>query len=157
MSAVISECGLYRYVLRREIEQPHEVFKPCLFIMLNPSTADAEQDDPTIRRCIAFAKREGCSSLTVVNLFALRATDPSELIGHPDPIGPENDLHIMDQLANHTPGLRIAAWGGKHIAVERGEWLMDMASQLHCLGTTQTHEPRHPLYLRSDTELEEYP
>ena len=95
MSAIISPCGRYRYVLKRNLPQAIRWVKPCLFVMLNPSVADAELDDPTIRRCIGFAKREGCTELTVVNLFAYRSTDPEGLlIQTRDPIGDMNDAYI---------------------------------------------------------------
>src|SRR5262249_14212908 len=91
-AAVISDCGRYRYSLTRRWGDAAE--PRALFVMLNPSTADAEQDDPTIRRCIGFAKAWGMGSLEVVNLYALRATDPAALLSAPDPIGPKNDTMI---------------------------------------------------------------
>ena len=76
--AVISDCGNYRYLLTREISEPLFSRGPaCCFVMLNPSTADAQQDDPTGRRCMGFARREGCVGLSVVNLYGLRATKPA--------------------------------------------------------------------------------
>lgn len=95
-SAEISPCGQYRYKLMRSILQVVGWDKPALFIMLNPSTADADIDDPTVRRCIGFAKREMCSSLTVVNLYALRATDPRQLMKHQNPVGPLNDQWLAE-------------------------------------------------------------
>src|SRR5215510_5582686 len=86
--AVLSDCGRYRYMLRRTWDHS----KPrVLFVMLNPSTADAEIDDATIRSCIRLAKGAGYGSFEVVNLYALRATDPAELQRADDPVGPKNN------------------------------------------------------------------
>lgn len=89
-TALLSSCGKYRYVLKRKTKCPLRWVKKCVFIMLNPSIADANIDDPTVRRCVSFAEREGCTDLSVVNLFALRSTDPDELLNEADPQGPEN-------------------------------------------------------------------
>ena len=91
--ATISECGLYRYSLTRVWD---DVLPMCIFVMLNPSTADADIDDPTIRRCINFAKREGCGSLMVVNLFAYRATSPADMKAAVDPIGSGNPTTLEE-------------------------------------------------------------
>lgn len=151
MSAVISECGKYRYVLTRKIPQPIRWNKPCLFVMLNPSIADAEIDDPTIRRCLGFASREGCTSLTVVNLFAYRATSPVHLGRTRDPVGPENDRHIQEQVAAHASGWIVAAWGSHKIAIARSKHVWPMLGDVYCLGkTTALGMPGHPLYVRKD-------
>lgn len=158
MSAVISDCGRYRYKLTRQIPQPIRWVRPCLFIMLNPSTADAEQDDPTIRRCIRFAKREGCTRLTVVNLFALRATDPMELRKAEDPEGPFNDGYLLGAIEEHLKtGVVVAAWGADPFATRRAEWLRNQIPPIECLGITKSGAPKHPLYLRSDAPLEQWP
>jgi hypothetical protein len=152
-SAIISPSGTYRYTLRRDISLIQSTERPCLFIMLNPSTADATVDDPTIRRCIGFAKREQCTSMTVVNLFALRSPDPRALLQHADPIGPENDLHLREQLRAHERGLIIAAWGAHKQARPRVATLRNILADLgttltvHALGLTQDGHPRHPLYV----------
>lgn len=123
--------------------------------MLNPSTADEIKNDPTIRRCISFAEREGCTELTVVNLFALRATNPKELTKHEDPIGPENDKIIKNMIKQHRKGfgMVVAAWGAHPIAYDRGNEMMKKFGQFRCLGTTKNGSPRHPLYVRTDQEL----
>src|SRR4051812_49823510 len=99
-NAVISACGAYRYVLTRQVGGG---VRRATFIMLNPSTADASNDDPTIRRCIGFAQRWGCGQLAVLNLFAYRATDPADLKRASEPVGPENrewfDKLLTDDLA----------------------------------------------------------
>lgn len=151
-SAVLSPCGLYRYHLsRRWDEAGHE----ACFIMLNPSTADASEDDPTIRRCVGFSRAWGLGALVVVNLYAYRATDPKALwraARRLDIVGPENDYHIK-QAVEGKPTV-IAAWG----ALPRERWarssevkkLIVASATLSCLGKTSCGNPRHPLYLKSD-------
>jgi hypothetical protein len=153
-TAVLSPDERYRYLLTRECAAG-----PGLtFIMLNPSTADDQVDDPTIRRCIRFAGREGAGRLVVVNLFALRATDPRELARHPDPAGPRNDEFI---LMHCRPGSRVvAAWGAHPFAAERARAVtaavVGNGASLHCLGVTKDGHPRHPLYVRGDAPLLPY-
>lgn len=137
--------GEYRYLLWRSWRpaEPH-----ALFVMLNPSTADATEDDPTIRRCVAFARDWGHGGLVVANLFSLRATDPRELRGHIDPIGPRTDETL--RRAAKTAGVVVAAWGcGGHLlhrnlAVAR---LLRGIAPLHHLRLTKHGDPSHPLYL----------
>jgi hypothetical protein len=147
-SAIISPCGLYRYGLTRKWGDGPRV---C-FVMVNPSTADAEQDDPTIRRCIGFAQREGGGSLEVVNLFALRATDPKALRKHPDPIGPGNNAAL--RTAFDRAGRIIAAWGAHGRLHARDVTVARMlGDKAMCLGVTARGDPRHPLYLPADAPL----
>ena len=154
MGAEFSECGKYRYVLTRKTSCPFRWVKPALFIMLNPSTADEIQNDPTIRRCISFAEGWGCTELTVVNLFALRATNPLDLKKSEDPIGPLNDLYIAKAIEKHkTFGLAVAAWGAHPFARERAREVLDKFGPFFCLGKTQAGAPKHPLYLRKDSQL----
>lgn len=153
--ATLSECGLYRYSLYRKWG-PGSI---CTFIMLNPSTADAVEDDPTIRRCIAFAKREGCDGILVENLFAFRATKPMALTTAADPVGRQNDARIRDALrmaAKHDWPV-IAAWGANKLARERGAEIARWYDDLKCLGKTKSGAPRHPLYVPSNQPLEIYP
>lgn len=147
--AIISDCGLYRYRLwRRWDDGP-----TCVFVMLNPSTADSEKDDPTIRRCIGFAKREGCGRLEVVNLFAFRATSPAAMKAAADPVGPDNDFRIRE-ATNHPSPLVIAAWGAhgsfRRRAADVGE---RFGADWMCLGFTAGGQPKHPLYVRGDAPL----
>lgn len=150
--ARISACGQYRYTLTRYwADGPM-----ACWIMLNPSTADANLDDPTIRRCIGFSKREGCGSLVVVNLFALRSTDPTALKSHPFPMGPEWREHF-DNALEHTDGLVIAAWGAQpgtevQTVTVRGI-LREAGREAFCLGKTKDGSPRHPLYVKGDAPL----
>src|SRR5574338_704488 len=109
-SANISECGTYRYRLDRDYAPVGRSFGPRVaFIMVNPSTADAEQDDATIRKCLGFAHRNGFYRLTVGNLFAYRATDVRELRKSDDPIGPEND-RFLSEIVEKSQAI-IYAWG----------------------------------------------
>jgi len=153
--AVISPCGKYRYALTRSIEQPIRWVKPVLFIMLNPSTADAVSDDPTIRRCIQFTKDMGGTKLTVCNLFALRSTDPEQLLKAEDPIGPDNLMVLMSELKDHTFGEIILAFGN-HKAVKKFDLSIFDHFNVKCLGTTKNGMPRHPLYLKKDTKPVEW-
>ncbi len=150
--ATLDPSGVYRYQLWRVWDES----KPrVLFVMLNPSTADAEQDDPTIRKCIAYAKAWEYGSLEVVNLFALRSTSPALIYEHEDPKGAENDPYILESA--YRSQLVIAAWGvhGEHRQRDRyiGALFSLHAIPLHCLGTTKNGLPRHPLYLKSDIQL----
>lgn len=120
-----------------------------LWIMLNPSTADAFNDDATIRRCIGFSRTWGMDSLAVVNLFALRATKPSDLLEDPDPVGPGNDLAIMAEARRATR--IIAAWGAwseKCFPRRALEVAQLVSLPLYHIGLTVSGHPRHPLYVR---------
>jgi hypothetical protein len=153
--AVISDCGQYRYTLSRLWSDE----RPCVFVMLNPSTADADIDDPTIRRCVGFARREGCGSIFVVNLFAFRATSPKDMRAASDPTGPDNDwvLRRTFDTALEAGSPVIAAWGAHGKFKDRDETVHKIARaagvHLHCLGRTNDCSPRHPLYLSNDARL----
>ena len=154
-TATFSPDRLYRYALTRSwADGPY-----TMFIMLNPSTASAAADDPTIRRCIRFARDWGSAGLLVVNLFGLRATKPAELVGHPDPVGPDNDTVIADAL-NVPVDHVVAAWGDHRRLPERlpriRELLGPPGLRLMCLGTTKSGQPRHPLYIPAVTALTTY-
>lgn len=156
-NAVISDCGQYRYVLRRAGELPNPSSSVVLFVMLNPSTADAQFDDPTIRRCRAFARTWGCAGLTVANLYAYRATNPVELKTCPDPVGPDNDKWIGELAIKYRDV--VCAWGANadpQRAAEVVRIFRKLKRRLLCLGTTQSGAPRHPLYVKGDTPLVEY-
>jgi hypothetical protein len=155
--AVISPCGEYRYLLTRVLQGPNP---PLIFCMLNPSTADATFDDPTIRRCVGFANREGARALIVINLYAMRATDPRELLKALDPVGPDNDNTIKTVL--RSAGKRVVcAWGAFPNAASRAMDVArmlqrEMSAELVCLGVTSKGMPRHPLYVKSDQPLVPY-
>lgn len=151
MGALIE--GPYRYWLSRFWDTGYGT---CAWVMLNPSTADASEDDPTIRRCIGFSKAWGFSGLVVVNLFAWRATDPHELVCQQhvdDVIGPENDRHIEEALSQADR--IILAWGAHTIARRgRGKQVARIAwdnGEPECLGETKYQTPKHPLYVPRTT------
>lgn len=148
--ADISDCGRYRYSLWRKWGSG----PVCTFVMLNPSTADAETDDRTIGRCISFAKREGCDGLLVENLFAFRATKPSDMVVAEDPVGPINDAKIrtaIDMARRHGWPL-IAAWGSHRFAQKRAK-LVASWGQFQCLKLSKDGSPWHPLYVKGDAPL----
>jgi hypothetical protein len=144
--AIFSIDETYRYALwRRWAEGPY-----ALFVGLNPSTADATQDDPTVRRCIRFARDWGYAAMFMANLFAYRSTDPRALMDAEDPVGPENDAWLRT-LARGA-GLTIAAWGvhGKLNDREYKVLVTDALGDYRVLGLTAAGHPRHPLYMRAD-------
>jgi len=154
--AVLSDCGRYRYLLRRS----WDASKPrALFVMLNPSTADAEIDDPTIRSCTRLCRSWGYGSFEVVNVFAFRATDPKKLAHADDRQGPLNDTHIIAALIRCD--VVICAWGAYPIPIVRHRAIISMiqAQKMdgHCLGRTKKGHPKHPLYIKTGTPLEAYP
>jgi len=126
MSAIISSCGKYRYTLGRNLEKSNG--KICMFIMLNPSTADANEDDPTIRRCISYAKEWGYGKLVVTNLFAFRATDPKVMKSFDRPVGPRNDncITFAAQIANASNGVIVCAWGTNGAFKNRAREVINM-------------------------------
>ena len=143
--AEISDCQRYRYALwRRWADGP-----AVLFVMLNPSTADARSDDPTIRRCIGFARSWDYAAVLVANLFALRTPHPSRLLRARSPIGPDNDAWL--RRLQSAAGLTVAAWGNHGRHRRRSEKIRPLLAQVSVLGLTQLGEPRHPLYVRADT------
>ena len=144
--ATLSPCGHYRYWLERRWDERLDYVN---FVMLNPSTADAEIDDPTIRKCIGFAKRWGYGGLHVVNLFALRSTDPDALYSHADPIGPDNEAFI--DAGRLSAPKTIVAWG-KHGKIHgRAEKLLPKLGPVFALMLNADGSPRHPLYVPYDT------
>lgn len=150
MNAIISVCGEYRYTLTREFNLLYSKRASVLFVMLNPSTADSEMNDPTIRRCLGFAKKWDCAKLTVVNLYAFRATDPIELFKAKDPVGVENNSHLRNELAFH--GGAICAWGNnakENRVREFTQMAKKAGTKLWHLGLTKGGQPRHPLYIKA--------
>lgn len=153
--AVFSGDGIYRYTLTRTWGQGT---RRALWIMLNPSTATAFADDPTIRRCTRFTRAWGLDGLIVANLFALRATDPAELTRHPEPVGPANDAQITGALADAA--VLVAAWGAHPMAATRAAAvaaLVPAGARMQCLGVTKDGWPRHPLYVKGSEQLRPWP
>lgn len=152
--AVFSPDGRYRYTLYRFLSVL-DMDRQCVFVMLNPSTADDEVNDPTVRRCVGFARAWGFGSLRVLNLFALRSTDPAALYTADDPVGPENDAYIESLCRRSDWGGRellvVCAWGNHGQLQGRGEavrrLLLDVGADPHILEMTSVGQPRHPLYL----------
>jgi len=141
-TALLSACGTFRYRLTRSWGPGNQV----VFIGLNPSTADAAHDDPTIRRCSAFARSWGFDGLIMLNAWAFRSTQPRELLLTPDPNGPRNN-HIIRQTCR-TASLVVAAWGN-HCPPDRQAQLLKLTGPLHCIAQNSNGQPAHPLYLKS--------
>jgi hypothetical protein len=156
--AIISKCKSYRYWLCREVLKS-EKFKPVVFIMLNPSTADGLKDDPTVRRCVSYVESWKCSHLIIVNIFAYRSTQPCNLWGVDvkDPIGPLNNGAIMTALniAYENEGIVVAAWGEHGSYMSRGETVLKSIYKYNpfCLKINKSGNPAHPLYQRKDAQL----
>ncbi|QBR40570.1 DUF1643 domain-containing protein [Kerstersia gyiorum] len=157
MSAVISNCGTYRYSLSR-LGTGNAVHQtPLLFLMLNPSTADASDDDPTIGRCRSFAQGFGYDGLVVGNLYALRFPSSAALWLHGDPIGPENNAYLA-AMADEYKNV-ICAWGAaanRNRAQEVADIFLRAGAKLWCLGTTKSGAPLHPLYVKGSQPLVEW-
>jgi len=150
--AKFDRSGAYRYELWREWDPSRGRVH---FVMLNPSTADAASDDPTIRRCIGFARTWGFGGIVVTNLFALRSTDPSRLSVHPDPVGPENDDYIA--RAADSARMNVVAWGNLGSLRARSTRAYRLlGGRTNCLGVTNSGQPRHPLYVNGATRYEPY-
>lgn len=162
--ALFSPDRVYRYALARwtenELIPDGHVGRHVLFVCLNPSTADEVVNDPTVRRCLGFAERWGYERLVVCNIFAFRATNPKALYKAGDPIGPENDRHI--KIEAKQADLVVCAWGAHGLWHPRGGpvtrqqevlFLLEQAgAEPHVLGLTKLGAPKHPLYLRGDTQ-----
>lgn len=168
--ALESHDGAFRYHLNRELRHTDPVmarhtpdlYQRLAFVMLNPSTASGTEDDPTIRRCVGFAQREGCVGIDVVNLCPFRATDPTDLLLEAPLVEDEvmalNDKHLAE-IAGKAWRV-VVAWGSngdkpairpfvnRALTVLRGQ-----TNQLWCLGTTKSGQPKHPLYIRGDQPL----
>jgi hypothetical protein len=158
--AVFSSCGSYRYRLDRELGKHGPT---VAFVLHNPSTANANSDDPTSRRGIAFARAWGAARLIFVNAWGGIATRPRDLWAMPDPVGPENDEHIVSALDEvvASGGRLIVAWGrinppraNREAGMARLGRVVHLAEQKHAvphaLGINQDGSPKHPLYVRGD-------
>ncbi len=147
-SAIISDCGAYRYSLSRIWD---ESLPAVAFIMCNPSTADSENDDPTIRRCIAYAKQWGYGALLVGNMYAFRATNPKELLADKDISGPKNMYYLIEVVS--MCDMVVCAWGNNApyiTTVSLTTSFLKTIKPLYHLGLTKQGQPKHPLYLKKD-------
>jgi len=148
--AIFSPDRFYRYLLWRELKAGKGT---CLWVMLNPSTADESVLDPTLRRCIRYTEDWGFHRMEVVNLFAFRSTDPAGLDTVADPVGDDNNEQTREAMARASQ--IIVGWGAHRYVRFRAEWVYETCCEhtdwppLRCLGITKDGQPRHPLYLRS--------
>jgi hypothetical protein len=151
--ASLSPCETYRYRLDRVWDDTLPI---AGWVMLNPSTATAEEDDWTIRRIQEFSRRWGMGGALVCNVFALRSTDPKALLAHPDPVGPLNDVYLDDLALDPTVQVVIAAWGVHATLHGRDQAVRELFAfhgrKLDCLGVTKEGHPRHPRGIRDGTE-----
>ncbi|MBB5188721.1 hypothetical protein HNQ57_003012 [Zhongshania antarctica] len=143
--AKLSECRKYRFALWRiwDDSKPH-----VMFIGLNPSTANETEDDPTLTRCINYAKSWGFGGVCMANLFAFRATAPEDMLTACDPVGHENDKWLI-KLSGKA-GLVVAAWGNTGCHIGRSHQVKQLLPNLHCLKMNKSGEPAHPLYQKSN-------
>jgi hypothetical protein len=142
-----SDCRKYRYVLWRVWDDT----KPfAMIIGLNPSTADEVKNDPTVSRCMNFAKSWGYGGVCMANLFAYRATEPSEMKSQNDPVGADNDEWLAK--LSKDADIVIAAWGNDGSYLNRSHVVKAMLSNLHYLKMNKSGEPAHPLYLKADVK-----
>lgn len=148
-----SPCRKYRYLLVRKGIGDGGI---CVFLMLNPSTADAFKNDPTVRRCVGFAQKWGFGTLIVTNIFAYRSTDPAGMLAVKDPVGALNDDAIL--WATSHAKMVVAAWGTHGSLLGRGNavtrLLRNQGTKIHHLGLTKGGFPKHPLYVAGDTKPE---
>ncbi|MEM9256710.1 MAG: DUF1643 domain-containing protein [Pseudomonadota bacterium] len=144
-TAQLSRCRRYRYALWRTWDR---ALPRVLFIGLNPSTADESIDDPTLVRCMRFARDWGYGGVSIGNLFAYRATQPADLKQASHPIGVRNDDWLARLAAEAA--LTVAAWGNDGAWMNRATAVRASLTDLHCLKLNDTGEPAHPLYQRRD-------
>ncbi len=147
-SAIVSDCGAYRYELRRTWDEQLPIL---LWVGLNPSTADHIKDDPTNRRIAGFTRHWGYGGYILANLFAYRAVSPKSLKQATDPVGPENDdyLQRLSKDAEQT----ICAWGNHGKFLDRAAEVLPMLQKPKTLGITKAQQPLHPLYCPADRQL----
>ena len=150
-SATLSDCRTYRYSLSRTWDNSKAY---VLFIGLNPSTADENKDDPTIRRCIDYAKSWGFGGLKMVNPFAYRATLPSDLKKADFPIGVDNDKHIKE--LSSSASITIVAWSNDGSYLNRDKEVLELIKNPMCLNINKSGQPSHPLYQKKDLKPKSY-
>ena len=151
--AQFSDCRVWRYALWR-IWQPD--CGVATFIGLNPSTADESVNDPTVRRCIDFARTWGFGGMRMLNIFAYRATDPKNMKLASDPVGVQNDYFLRHYVDSPDNRLTVAAWGKHGSYLDRGQIVSSTLLSglaIKCFGRNKNGSPKHPLYMRSDIQL----
>lgn len=155
--AVYSACEKYRYALRRDWADGN---RRLLFVMLNPSTATELENDPTVHRCEMRARMHGYSGFTVLNIFAYRATQPTDMKAQADPVGPENDAFIVAQLQEPETADVICAWGTHGAYKDRGTRVLELFDKAKVtpkvLRLSKQGHPCHPLYLPYDLIPQEW-
>jgi hypothetical protein len=155
--AILSECGRYRYLLTRvwDAEKPK-----VIFIGVNPSTADAQKDDQTIRKLIWYAKRGGFGGIKMLNLFAFRSVKPKPLVMEEDPIGPLNHFQLMAQIGDMEAGDRLIFMWGKNASKINRKWEEHIKKNYgdiaYCFKINKDGSPAHPLFLAGDIEPIKY-
>jgi len=154
--AMISSDGIYRYSLERIWGDPLIYGDFCQWIMLNPSIADDKIDDPTIRRCVSFAKSWGCDRIRVLNLFAFRSASPKEMKSSTDPIGPKNNYLLETFCQTNMSKMTVLAWGNHGDWMGRDKEVSRMFPNAWCLGKTKQNQPRHPLYVKKSVVPERF-
>lgn len=150
--AIFSKCRKYRYVLRRVWDNKKNTVN---FIGLNPSTANELDDDPTIRRCVNYAKAWDYGGIFMLNIFAFRATDPKIMQEARTPIGKLNDFYLK-KCCNLMGSITIACWGVHGVYLGRNIEVRNLIPSLLCLGKTKDGHPKHPLYLKKDLKPVRY-
>ncbi len=145
--AEISSDGIYRYWLSR-IWFPHKPY--VCFVGLNPSIADADIDDPTIKKCVRYSLLWHYGGLVMVNLFAYRATKPRKMMTATSPVGPLNDEFI--KRFSKDAGLTIMAWGNNGSHKNRNSEVIPLLTEPYYLVLTNKEHPHHPLFLKYDME-----
>ena len=150
-TASFSSCRTYRYSLSRIWDKQK---KFVLFIGLNPSTADEEVDDPTIRRCSGYAQKWGYGGFIMVNLFAYRTTLPSNLKKVKYPVGKDNDKYIVK--LSKKADITVAAWGNNGNLYSRDKQILNLVPNLKCLKVNKSGQPAHPLYLKKGLKLTKF-
>ena len=158
-SAILSDCGTYRYELRRHVPCALRWIEPALFILFNPSTADAAKDDATVRKGRGFCQRWYCTEMIFWNLYAFRSRDPKALKKAEDPVGPLNDEHLRKILKSHVSGNVVLAWGTlvgpamSRRVFQVSRILREHGKQPWAIKLNDNGSPAHPLMLGYDNEL----
>lgn len=150
-SAIYSDCEKYRYELRRVWNHKEKL---VCWIMLNPSTADAEHNDPSVQRCMNYTKSWKYGGVIITNLFGLRSTDPKKLWSTNEPIGPGNEEFIIN--ADKEADLTVMAWGIHGLYKNQAQHILNFLRQPHFLSLTRNCCPRHPLYLKKNLQPQKW-